>query len=95
MHGDIPPLPQYAFMAWCLVKHRDKFSFTLKENRNHFQLWVDGLSQIYSHGAPVLTHSAMEVTVLKATKWKGRRREERDYTKAREFKTKADKKKTI
>jgi hypothetical protein len=24
----IPPLPQYAFMAWCLVKQRDKFTFT-------------------------------------------------------------------
>jgi len=22
----IPPLPQYAFMAWCLVKHRDNFT---------------------------------------------------------------------
>jgi hypothetical protein len=29
MSGDIPPLPQYAFMAWCLVKHRDNFTFTL------------------------------------------------------------------
>jgi hypothetical protein len=28
MRGAIPPLPQYAFMAWCLVKHRDKFTFT-------------------------------------------------------------------
>jgi hypothetical protein len=26
MRGVIPPLPQYVFMAWCLVKHRD---FTL------------------------------------------------------------------
>jgi uncharacterized short protein YbdD (DUF466 family) len=26
----IPPLPQYAFMAWCLVKkHRNNFTFTL------------------------------------------------------------------
>jgi hypothetical protein len=24
MRGAIPPLPQYAFMAWCLVKHRDR-----------------------------------------------------------------------
>jgi hypothetical protein len=24
----LPPLPQYAFMAWCLVKHRDNFTFT-------------------------------------------------------------------
>jgi hypothetical protein len=29
MHGVIPPLHQYAFMAWCLVKnkHRDNFAF--------------------------------------------------------------------
>jgi hypothetical protein len=24
----IPPLLQYVFMAWCLVKHRDNFTFT-------------------------------------------------------------------
>jgi hypothetical protein len=29
MSGAITPLPQYAFMAWCLVKHRDNFTFTL------------------------------------------------------------------
>jgi hypothetical protein len=28
MRGAIPSLPQYAFMAWCLVKHRD-FTFYL------------------------------------------------------------------
>jgi hypothetical protein len=30
MSGAIPPLPQYAFMAWCLAKkkHRDAFTFT-------------------------------------------------------------------
>jgi hypothetical protein len=28
MSGAIPPLPQYAFMVWCLVKHRDNFTFT-------------------------------------------------------------------
>jgi hypothetical protein len=30
MSGAIPPLPQYAFMAWCSVtkKHRDSFTFT-------------------------------------------------------------------
>jgi len=28
MHGAIPPLPQYIFMAWRLVKHRDNFTFT-------------------------------------------------------------------
>jgi hypothetical protein len=25
MRGAIPPLPQYVFMTWCLVKHRDNF----------------------------------------------------------------------
>jgi len=28
MRGYIPPLPQYVFLAWCLVKHRDNFAFT-------------------------------------------------------------------
>jgi hypothetical protein len=28
MSGPIHPLPQYAFMAWCLVKYRDNFTFT-------------------------------------------------------------------
>jgi hypothetical protein len=32
MSGAIPPLPQYAFMAWCLVKHRDNFTFTWAEH---------------------------------------------------------------
>jgi hypothetical protein len=27
MSGAIPPLPQYVFMAWCLVKNRDNFTF--------------------------------------------------------------------
>jgi hypothetical protein len=29
MCGATPPLPQYVFMAWCLVKHRDDVTFTL------------------------------------------------------------------
>jgi len=29
MCGAIPPLPQYIFMAWFLVKHRDNFTFAL------------------------------------------------------------------
>jgi hypothetical protein len=29
MRGAIPPLSQYVFMAWWLVKHRDNFTFTL------------------------------------------------------------------
>jgi hypothetical protein len=28
MHGPIPPLPQYIFVAWYLVKHRDNFAFS-------------------------------------------------------------------
>jgi len=27
MRGAILPLCQYIFMAWCLVKHRDNFTF--------------------------------------------------------------------
>jgi hypothetical protein len=28
MTGAIPPVPHYAFMVWCLVKHRDNFTLT-------------------------------------------------------------------
>jgi hypothetical protein len=36
MGGAIHPLPQYAFMAWCLVKkkHRNNFTFTFYLNIN-------------------------------------------------------------
>jgi hypothetical protein len=33
MSGAILPLPQYAFMAWCLVKHRDNFTFYILHKR--------------------------------------------------------------
>jgi len=28
MHGAVPPLLQYVFMEWCLVKHRDNITFS-------------------------------------------------------------------
>jgi hypothetical protein len=34
MCGARPTLPQYIFMAWCLVKHRDNFTFTFTVSRN-------------------------------------------------------------
>jgi len=34
MRGAIHPLPQYLVMAWCLVKHRDNFTFTLHISEN-------------------------------------------------------------
>jgi hypothetical protein len=29
MREAVPPLPQYFFLAWCLVKYRDNFTFYL------------------------------------------------------------------
>jgi len=31
MRRAISPLPQYVFTAWCLVKHRDNFTFYICE----------------------------------------------------------------
>jgi hypothetical protein len=31
MREAIPPLPEHVFMAWCLVKHRDNFTFTFRK----------------------------------------------------------------
>jgi hypothetical protein len=33
--GAIPPVLQYAFMAWRLVKHRDNFTFFTYNNNNN------------------------------------------------------------
>jgi hypothetical protein len=42
MSGDIPPLPQYAFMAWCSVKKK-KFWYTSPTPnfmKTHPAVWV-------------------------------------------------------
>jgi ribosomal protein L31 len=46
MRGAIPPLTQYAFMAWCLIKHRDKFTF---KDRN-IAVDVEGNCHSHFHG---------------------------------------------
>jgi hypothetical protein len=38
MRGAIPPLSQYVFMAWCLVKHRDTYIFYLLPQPGNF--WI-------------------------------------------------------
>jgi hypothetical protein len=37
MRGAIRPLPQYAFMAWCLVKHREEFTLCPFTKLSHFK----------------------------------------------------------
>jgi hypothetical protein len=34
MRGAVPPLPQYVFLALCLVKHRDNFTFSDHAKKN-------------------------------------------------------------
>jgi hypothetical protein len=41
MKGAIPPLLQYAFMAWYLVKHRDNFTFTFTELLKYVSVYVN------------------------------------------------------
>jgi len=45
MSGAISPLPRYALMAWCLVKHRDNFTFTFTKfmQEHHFTSVHDSL----------------------------------------------------
>jgi hypothetical protein len=33
MGGAIPPLPQYVFIAWCLVKYRDNFTLYMLKRK--------------------------------------------------------------
>jgi hypothetical protein len=41
MSGAMHPLPQYVFMAWCLVKHRDNFTFLPFFTQNAVELLKD------------------------------------------------------
>jgi len=50
MSGAMPPFPQYAFMAWCLVKHRDNFILL-------YYLYVQLLSNPISHEAQIKLRS--------------------------------------
>jgi hypothetical protein len=61
MRGDIPPLPQYALIAWCLVKLRDNFTFYLSSSG---YAW----SFSFHHGLPILliAKSIMIVSVSDA-----------------------------
>jgi hypothetical protein len=46
MRGAIPPIHQYTFMAWCLVKHRDNFTFTFRIVNTYVVLTSDLGNQI-------------------------------------------------
>jgi hypothetical protein len=41
IRGAIPPLPQYVFVEWCLVKHRDNFTFYLPNFRTVYSNAID------------------------------------------------------
>jgi hypothetical protein len=47
MRGAIPLLPQYGFMAWCFVKHRDNFSFTIEINCKKERLIKTKLHKVF------------------------------------------------
>jgi hypothetical protein len=53
----IPPLPQYIFMVWCLVKHSDNFTFYLL-------LFKDGVDMtviICANNLPLKLYHSAEV----------------------------------
>jgi hypothetical protein len=52
VRGAIPSLPQYVFMAWRLVKHRDKFTYAFV-----FTLNKEHIFQIISVGIIILNIS--------------------------------------
>jgi cation transport regulator ChaC len=57
MSGAIPPLPQYAFMAWCAVKkkHRDNFNFTFYHSSK----------DLGYNGPPKISETSTSVTLLR------------------------------
>jgi hypothetical protein len=58
MHEAIPPLSQYVFMAWCLVKYRDNFTFTLYLKYRNV---IDSVKQLIMHFFEVCAVSLQNV----------------------------------
>jgi hypothetical protein len=61
MRGAIPP-PQYIFMAWCLVKHRNYFTFAFKVREGSVRfvslkwIWCFWFPHVVAHDVPVQYH---------------------------------------
>jgi hypothetical protein len=74
MSGAIPPLPQYVFMAWCLVKHRGNFTFTFMWNvvvRYNMELRHSfcpsaflSISFLYTFGTSILRNAVWWISML-------------------------------
>jgi len=63
MREAIPPLPEHVFMAWCLVKHRDNFTFTFRKLKiNELELTSSSIKFI-----PNFIKSSSLVTKFKGT----------------------------
>jgi hypothetical protein len=54
-YGSIPPLPQYVFMAWCSVKHRDNFAFIAYGRQVHCY----SVSQTTAHTTWLQSHCTL------------------------------------
>jgi hypothetical protein len=61
MRGAIPPLPQYVSMAWCLVKHRDNFTFTFYNYPNTNSAENIGLQKFTAINITILRYSFKSV----------------------------------
>jgi hypothetical protein len=53
MRGAIPQLPQHVFMAWCSVKHRDRFILGPRDLNRHVvsENYVDCFTMQYQLNA--------------------------------------------
>jgi len=61
------PLPEYVFMIWCLVKHRDEFTFSF----TFIIILIGGVKSIYADAQGNVLVTARSVS-LKETKWEWR-----------------------
>jgi hypothetical protein len=64
MCGTILPLPQYVFMAWRSVKHRDNFTFTyfVTEKNDDTQNTVNVIVSISNVSFRPTVHNLISVT---------------------------------
>jgi hypothetical protein len=57
MRGAITPLLEYVFMAWCLVKHRDKTIYSLRCHLHVVSIsTLELMYAVSKYGIPKINH---------------------------------------
>jgi len=64
MRGATPPLPQYVFVAWCLVTHRDNYTIPI-----NVKVYIYNMVHVYTHTSLLWSAICFTLCVIQFLVW--------------------------